>query len=86
MPLVDRPNDRLWLFPAVRAMSAPRPGYLWLLKTPSVAEIQGFRSGSGDGYGTCASSRSSVTVKKKRKADTAAFMLVGEAPMDRMCS
>ena len=24
---------------------------LWLLKTPSVAEIQGFRSGSEDGYG-----------------------------------
>ncbi len=24
---------------------------LWLLKTPSVAAIQGFRSGSGDGYG-----------------------------------
>ncbi len=24
---------------------------LWLLKTPYVAEIQDFRSGSGDGYG-----------------------------------
>ena len=35
---------------------------------------------------TCASPRPSVTVKKKRKADTAAFMLVAEAPMDLMCS
>ncbi len=25
--------------------------WVWLLKTPSVVEIQGFRSGSGDGYG-----------------------------------
>ncbi len=35
---------RLW---PLKAMC----GRLWLLKTPSVAEIQGFRSGSGDGYG-----------------------------------
>jgi hypothetical protein len=34
----------------------------------------------------CASPRPSVTPKKKRKADTAAFMLVAEAPMDRMYS
>ncbi len=31
-------------------------------------------------------SRPSVVPKKKRKAETAAFMLVAEAPMDRMCS
>ncbi len=35
---------------------------------------------------TCASSRPRVTVKKKRKAETAAFMLVAEAPLDFMCS
>ncbi len=32
-------------------MSPVRLLNLWLLKTPSVAEIQGFRSGSRDGYG-----------------------------------
>ena len=35
---------------------------------------------------TCASPRPSVTPKKKRRADTAAFMLVAEAPFDLMCS
>ncbi len=35
---------------------------------------------------TCASSRPSVTVKKKRKAEAAAFMVVAEAPLDLMCS
>ncbi len=35
---------------------------------------------------TCASSLPSVTVKKKRKAETAAFMLVAEAPIDRIRS
>ena len=36
--------------------------------------------------GAAASRRPSVTVKKKRKADTAALMPVAEAPPDRMCS
>ncbi len=36
--------------------------------------------------GTCASSRPSVTVKKKRKAKTAAFLEIAEAPLDLMCS
>jgi hypothetical protein len=35
---------------------------------------------------TAASSRPSVTPKKKRKPETAAFMLVAEAPADLMCS
>ncbi|MEE8257826.1 MAG: hypothetical protein V3R60_08060 [Acidobacteriota bacterium] len=35
---------------------------------------------------TCASPRPSVSVKKKRKAETAVFMLVAEAPRDLMCS
>jgi hypothetical protein len=35
---------------------------------------------------TCASSRPRVTVNKKRKAETAAFMVVAEAPLDLMCS
>ncbi len=33
-----------------------------------------------------ASSRPSVTPKKKRKPETAVFMLVAEAPADLMCS
>jgi len=35
---------------------------------------------------TCASPRPSVSVKKKRKAETAVSVLVAEAPMDLMCS
>ena len=35
---------------------------------------------------TSASPRPSVTPKKKRKAETAAFMVVAEAPSDRICS
>ncbi len=34
----------------------------------------------------CASPRLKVTPKKKRKAETAAFMEVAEAPFDLMCS
>ncbi len=34
----------------------------------------------------CASLRPSVTPKKKRKADTAAFMPVAEDPRERRCS
>jgi hypothetical protein len=35
---------------------------------------------------TAASPRPSVTPKKKRKAETAVFMVVAEAPLDLMCS
>ncbi len=35
---------------------------------------------------TCASPRLKVTPKKKRKAETAEFMEVAEAPIDPMCS
>jgi hypothetical protein len=34
----------------------------------------------------CASLRPRVTPKKKRKAETAAFMLVAVAPCDHMCT
>ncbi len=44
---------RLWpgCLDALAIMKPETVVRLWLLKTPSVAKVQGFRSGSGDGYG-----------------------------------